>query len=148
MSFILVIKTIDHTMDDGRWAMDTQINTMRILFLFLTFSLLACNDAEIKFEEVRQMKSLDTETFNKVLRREHDLAMEGMELIKRAGEDTAAGGRLLVINEEINEWRDLVKEKLPEGFQPSAAQQKMFEKVIEFQEAHVNMMRKNMTIGE
>jgi hypothetical protein len=103
-------------------------------FLIISIFLIACNNGGISLEEAQRLDTLSISDYNRVLRKENDLAMEGMNLLKTAGEDTAAMRNLLLVNEEIEKWRTLVKDKLPEGFVPSEEQEKMFEKVLEFKD--------------
>jgi hypothetical protein len=104
------------------------------LYLLFILFFISCNDGNITLEEARKIDTLSETDFNRILRKEHDLALEGLKLIETANEDTAARRRLLTVNEQIDDWRDLVKEKLPDNFTPSEQQKKMFNKVLEFKD--------------
>ncbi len=107
---------------------------MRQLLIVLLFFIGACNDGNITWDEARQLDTLTKSDFNRILRKENDLALEGINLMKTANEDTAAMRRLLRVNDEIDNWRELVKEKLPKNIESSPEQQKMFERVLEFKD--------------
>ena len=109
---------------------------MNKILIVLLVLFAACNNAGITLEEVRKLDTLSNSDFNKVLRKQNDLALEGINLMKRAGEDTAAMRMLIAVKDEIDRWKELVKEKLPENFNPSPEQNKMVERVVDFEEQY------------
>jgi hypothetical protein len=107
---------------------------MKNLYWILLLVFCSCGEQGITLEEARKKDSLTNSEFNMIVRKEHDLALEGLKLLPYMDEDTAARRRVLMIHDEIEAWRDLVKEKLPPNFVPSPEQNRMFSKVLEFEE--------------